>query len=423
MKKLSDEVALLFKLLKDAQVRNRDTGCYAVKASLDGRYPYVYPRDVASLVSTLDLLGRNGIKEGRCADRMATYADFIAHCQRKDGYVGQRYDSRFQDKSIYRQEDNQAHFIHILAAPMLLSGHMDRDHINAIRKAIKFALSNYYRDEINLFLSTTSVHESGICGGYDIWTNFAYHRAIQDILSLEKTFHVSILSRQMKELLSGAKAEHVFFFEDRYLRRLSRDGETDLALDFVCISPFYFGIDTSSERLLKTAKYLREGLWDPLLGGLLRYQAYTEELETHLHAGSGPWMQYTAVLAQVFYHNGLAKEGDEILAIVDKYRDANGYIPEHVSTKGRFEEFMRLEWETGLDFQKEFNRAVLCSDIKFDLIVEELENMKSTYYAIKERLAKNPHLNYITFGSPLLWSHSEYCKALFYREKAKNVAK
>jgi len=417
MQKLDRGLKLLFKLLKRARVRNEIVGCSGIKASLDGRYPYVYPRDLASVASLMELLAMNGVKKTECLRNMENYAEFLYHCQRKDGYVGQRYDGYFQDRSIYKQEDNIAHFIQVLAGFMLASGNFDEEYAKAIKRAIRFALDNYYRDEINLFISTTSVHESAICSGYDIWTNFAYHKAIKDISLLEQVFKTRVLGKQLEGIVAGTQAEHVFQFEDRYLRGLEKEGEPDLRLDFVCLSPFYFGIDMDSNRMIATANILRDALWDPILGGLLRYQAYTEEFEMHLHAGSGPWLQYTAVLAQVFYYNGMKKEGDAVMAVIEKYRQEGENIPEHVSTKDRFEEFMRLEWDTGLDFRKEFDPEILREDTKFDLILEEVGHMKESYNRIRNDLLANPRKKHTIFGCPLIWSHSECCKALFFRER------
>jgi hypothetical protein len=44
---LRGELSPFFKLLKKAKVRNETVGCYGTLASLDGRYPYVYMRDLA----------------------------------------------------------------------------------------------------------------------------------------------------------------------------------------------------------------------------------------------------------------------------------------------------------------------------------------------------------------------------------------
>jgi len=385
-------------------------------ASLDGRYPYVYPRDLSSVCSLLEKLVKQKIKKKRCQEHLDNYARFIYNCQRKDGYLGQRYDGDCKEKSIYKQEDNMAHFINVVSAQMLASGEVNKDYIHAIKKAIHLVLDKYYRDEINLFFSTTSVHESAICGGYDIWTNYAYHKAIKNIAELEKEFDVDILEKRRENILKGTSAEHIFYFEDRYMRSRKSEGGPDLRLDFICLSPFYFDIDKTSDRMVRTAKVLKEGLWDPVLGGLLRYQPYTEDFEMHLHAGSGPWFQYTAVLAQVFYYNDMKTEGDEILGVINKYRQDGELIPEHISTKERFTEFMNLEWETRLDFEKEFDKSIMLPEVNFDLILEELDHMKNAYNRIRDTIDKSPHIQHIVFGCPLIWSHSEYCKALLYRD-------
>ncbi len=47
----------------------------------------------------------------------------------------------------------------------------------SIHNASLFAIKNYYRPEINLFHSTTSIHESALEEGFSCWTNFAYLKA------------------------------------------------------------------------------------------------------------------------------------------------------------------------------------------------------------------------------------------------------
>ena len=157
-------------------------------------------------------------------------------------------------------------------------------------------------------------------------------------------------------------------------------------------------------------------LWDPLLGGLQRYLPFTEDINTHTHAGNGPWMSYTAILAQYYYKTGKIRRGDEILRLIDNYRTPEGYIPEHLSTRERFEEFLRLEWDTGLDYEKEFSREILLPDIPFNHIVEELNHMRRAYSRVLKWCTYNRDARFIRFCCPLLWAHSEYTKALLERE-------
>ncbi|MBC7110279.1 MAG: hypothetical protein H5T46_04660, partial [Archaeoglobi archaeon] len=98
-----------------------------------------------------------------------------------------------------------------------------------------------------------------------------------------------------------------------------------------------------------------------------------------------------------------------------------GYLPEHLSTPERFEEFLFTEWETGVDYQKEFDPEILLPGIKFDVILEELNNMKREYDGIKAMIESSPGLRYVVFASPLMWSHAEFSVALLIRKHRKTL--
>ena len=98
-----------------------------------------------------------------------------------------------------------------------------------------------------------------------------------------------------------------------------------------------------------------------------------------MHAGNGPWLQYTAILAQFHFWCGNTEEGDKLLQLIDQYKNENGEIPEHLSTCRRFEEFMEREWQTGIDFEKEFHKPILLEGCEFDNILEEANNMARSY--------------------------------------------
>jgi hypothetical protein len=120
------------------------------------------------------------------------------------------------------------------------------------------------------------------------------------------------------------------------------------------------------------------------------------------------------MLAQYYYKEGAIERGDAILNQIDKYSTEEGYIPEHLSTKRRFEEFVRLEWEVGLDAKKEFHPDILIPDLSYDFIVEELFFMKKSYDQIRKDITDGKK-NIIHFAVPLMWSHVEYASALIAR--------
>ena len=119
-------------------------------------------------------------------------AAFIAFVQREDGHWGQRYEVSGDDKSIYRQEDNVAHGGAALATYLLTANALGREVpdweelLELVLRGAQYALKNYYRPEIHLFYSTTSVHESAMEKGYSLWVNFAYLQLLYLMAELDK---------------------------------------------------------------------------------------------------------------------------------------------------------------------------------------------------------------------------------------------
>jgi len=146
----------------------------------------------------------------------------------------------------------------------------------------------------------------------------------------------------------------------------------------------------------------------------------TGDFATHTHAGNGPWLQYTAILAQYHYWYGDPARGDELLHMIDKHTYDSHEIPEHLSTYKRFESFIEREWQTGIDFDKEFDKEILLDNVTFDNILEEANNMRRAYTETEKCILQNNEhseggCTYFCF--PLMWSHVEYARALMIREK------
>lgn len=403
----------------------------ALMATLPGsRYPYVYPRDSACASRFLYRLAMSSLKSGEIAQRLlGEIARFITHCQRADGYWGQRYGVNAEDKGIYRQEDNVAHGVSILCRYLLAAHRKNIDiqnpgvYLDAIARGAAYARKNYYRNEIHLFYSTTSIHESAIEEGYTIWVNYAYLLMLRLMERVGNDYGVlDRFSREM-DMKAGFEAtvEKVFSQSGRYIRRLRPDGAVDLRPDITLLSPFFFGTGmdqeyfANSQVFMNSIAFIEDMLWDPELGMLQRYLPFIEDPSTHVHAGNGPWVQYTAMLAQYYFFAGNVKRGGEIMGIIDGYRSKEGYLCEHLTTPERFYEFKNLEWLPGRDFEKEFDPGILIPGIQYDNIVEELTHMKNSYDRIEEQCGAVGQNGHITFATPLMWSHAEYAMALMMR--------
>jgi CRP-like cAMP-binding protein len=400
----------------------------ALLATLPGsRYPYVYPRDSACASRFLYNLSTSNLKSGEIAFRLlGEIARFIHNCQREDGYWGQRYGINGKDKGIYRQEDNIAHGVTILCRYLLAARkkgvRIDRlyDIVKSIRKGADYALRHYYRNEIHLFYSTTSIHESAIEEGYSIWVNYAYLlmlRLIQDTckaFDLESSFDEEINLGKIFE----TTIDNILSLSERYVRRLKPDGVVDFRPDATLLSPFFFGTGMENEHFTdnglfaNTIAFVEDTLWDPDLGMIQRYLPFIEDPHTHIHGGNGPWLQYTAMLAQYYFYSGNLKRGNEIMDVIDAYKTEEGYLCEHLTTPERYKEFKRLEWMPGRDQEKEFDVEVLVENISYDNILEELNHMKNAYQDVEDQCKKVGNNGYITFAAPLMWSHAEYAMAL-----------
>jgi len=405
----------------------------ALLATLPGsRYPYVYPRDSACASRFLYKLIISPLKAGDIAFRLlGEIARFILHCQRDDGYWGQRYGIMGEDKGIYKQEDNVAHGVNILCRYLLAAKQRNVEindlemYLAAIDRGSEYARHNYYRNEIHLFYSTTSIHESAIEEGYSIWVNYAYLLMLRLMERVGTEYGIIDRFPEEMELKKGFEStiDTVFALSDRYVRRLKPDGVVDLRPDITLMSPYFFGtgmdIDyfNNTEEFVNSVAYIEQQLWDPDLGMLQRYLPFIEDPHTHIHAGNGPWIQYTAMLAQYYYYVDNIEKGDRILEIVDKYSSREGYLCEHFTTPERFYEFKRLEWLSGMDFEKEFSPHILVSGITYDLIVEELNHMKNSYDDVEKKCTSGNN-KYISFATPLMWSHAEYAMALLFRNEA-----
>jgi GH15 family glucan-1,4-alpha-glucosidase len=394
------------------------------------RYPYVYPRDNAQCARALGKLVTSS-KNQQIVDRafalLEEIARYLLAVQREDGYWSQRYDVEGTDRAIYRQEDNVALGMSALLDYLYAAEWLKRipDWAERIRDAVElaaaYAIEHYYRPEINLFYGTTSIHESRMVEGYDIWTNFAYLRAFTRAYQVSSGWGgfsewfptIKEFCRQFEDA-----SFRIFIHDGKYVRRIDPQGMYDERPDFIKLSPFYFGFLSRAPVVQKTtADALAEELWDPELGGLQRYLPYTEDFTCHAHSGNGPWLDYTAVLAQYKYVVGRVEEGDTIMALIESYRTEEGYIAEHLTTPRRFRHFYNTQWNTGVDFQKEFDKECLLPHVPFDLIVEELTHMRNAYNRVKQDLDRNPDVRYLRFATPLMRAHAEHTLAVLARQQ------
>ncbi len=395
----------------------------------DNRYPYAYPRDVACITRAWVAAIEAGIRPDACRERVVDAARFHLAVQREDGTWQQRYGLDGADRGIYVQEDNTGHGLRVIAhAIRALDATAALDDVDgafasaaadAIDRAVSHVREELYDPNAHLVESTTSIHEGRIESGYTLWVNCTYvaalrqARAALDALPGE-TRAVEGAVDEFRTLLEGG-VRRAFTSPPQVPRRYSPTGDVDVRPDVTLLAPYYYDLgDLFGDGLDAAAERATTALEDPVLGGLQRFLGFHGDYEVQQHGGNGPWMQYTAWHAQYRYDRGERGIGDDVLGAIARHADEDGHVPEHLTTRARFEAFMRDEWHTRRDFEKEFDEAVL-RDVPFDLIVEELGHMRDAYRDLAAQLEER---SVVRFALPLAWSHAEFLTALVRRSSA-----
>lgn len=405
----------------------------------DNRYPYVYPRDVASITRAWLAATDAGVRPAACRDHIVAAARFFAAVQ-AEGWWYQRYALDGTDTSIYQQEDNVAHGIRILAHAIqaeaacgdlagsggALDGAFLETLVARIGDAVAVLREECYDANAHLLESTTSIHEGRIESGYTLWVNCAalaalgqaadaLERLAADAVAIDAAAAVRDRIDAFRTLLEGG-VERSFAVDGMPVpRRYTPDGDRDERPDITLFAPSYFGLEELfDDHAARAATRAANSLEDPRLGGLQRFRGFYRDFDVHQHGGNGPWMQYTAWHAQFRFDRGEHERGDEVLATITQHADADGSIPEHLSTRERFEQFLEREWDTGLDYEKEFDDEAL-RDVPQDRIVEELGHMQQAY---DEMAAALEEREVISFAEPLAWCHAEFLVALLRREQS-----
>ena len=327
--KLNDQLNEHMEIILKCTIENKKYGRLLLASPPTSRYPYVYPRDTNCATQLLRRLAgstNNYDCKEQAFEILKSMAYFMKDCISDEGSWGQRYSLDGEDKSIYKQEDNVAHGIAIICNYLLTARFLKREVKNmddffvCINKALDYSYTYLYEKELNLFYSTTSIHESAMEEGYTCWVNFSFLYAyslaneVADKKDKKNIIRPQFLNFRHQFLYSVSE---LFIGDNRYIRRTAPDGTRDMRPDFTLLSPFYFGFLHYKSQMDNGVRYLEKQLWDPELGMIMRYLPFYKDFSTHVHAGNGPWLQYTAVLAQYHYWNGNTSRGDELLGMID----------------------------------------------------------------------------------------------------------
>ncbi|MCC6175016.1 MAG: hypothetical protein IT305_06905 [Chloroflexi bacterium] len=265
-----------------------------------GKYPYVYTRDLAITVAAFCELDALDAARDLCR--------FLLRVQAQDGSWAQRYDAEGRPAAVVSQQDATA--LAVWALLTYVKAANDDTLIEVAREPIERATAYTVERTLNSYLylveTVTSIHESEVSTGYEIWNNCAHAAAFalcHRVYGGERFRRLALMIRRAIGLLMVQ--------DNRFLRRLDPDGYPDPRPDVTLMAPFYFSLWSSTERaVLNSAEVIERALWNVEMGGYVRYLPFSP---AERHAIPGPWPHFTAWMAQYHYAIGNQDRAEAIM--------------------------------------------------------------------------------------------------------------
>lgn len=362
-------------ILKEVQLKNG--GCLATPKG--ERYPYVYPRDHS--ICTLGFLA------AKLYDRAKKALSFVLSNQLKSGAFPQRYDVHGRDASYKPiQIDGTALIIYSFCRYIEKTKDLEfaKQHWYRLLNAANYIINNIH--EKGLVYTPNSIHEfPPIEQGLEIWANSVCCAALRELNKLSKLLkykeNFNLISKRIKRsILKYMWNSRIKGFVKNIRIKESSSVETYTDASTIGLVEFNI-IPDKDKRVISTIKNIERDLWNPKLGGICRYPKY----EGRNNGGYGPWPHFTLMVCKHFIRRKNKLKADKYLNWVINIA-YNNELPEHISTKEEFEEYVIDFSEAGL------------------LRKDRLIMIKN---ARKHKMFKKG-LAYITI--PLAWPHAEFIR-------------
>jgi GH15 family glucan-1,4-alpha-glucosidase len=260
-----------------------------------------------------------------------------------------------------------------------------------IEAATRYTLERTLNPYLYLVETTSSLHESSVSEGYDLWNNCVHAAAFalcHRLYGGERFRRLGLLIRRSIGL---------FMTQDgRFLRRLDRGGYPDPRPDVQIMAPYYFGLWAPNERsVMNSAEMIERALWNVEIGGYTRFLPYSAAERVRL---PGPWPLYSAWMAQFHFDAGNKDRAETILHwLFSTMR--NGEIPESLVPAAVVQRFGR-ERRRALGTAPALDSAPLAAERA--RLIAELDEA--------ERGAEDSAS--VALGGPLVWAHLETLRAL-----------
>jgi GH15 family glucan-1,4-alpha-glucosidase len=281
-----------------------------------GKYPNVYTRDLAVTIAALCELDALDVARDFCR--------FLLRAQSPNGSWVQRYDVEGRPVHAVPQEDATA--LAVWALLTYVKAASDDTLVEVAREPIERATAYTVECTLNSYLylveTTSSIHESEVSHGYEIWNNCAHAAAFalcHRVYGGERYRRLALMIRRAIGLLMVQ--------ENRFLRRLDPNGHPDPRPDVTLMAPYYFALWSPTERaVLNSAEVIERSLWNVEIGGYIRYLPYSPAERLAL---PGPYPHFTAWMAQYHYAIGNQDRAEAIMRwLFDNAAD--GQLPEIV---------------------------------------------------------------------------------------------
>ncbi|MBN2015178.1 MAG: hypothetical protein JW778_08360 [Candidatus Altiarchaeota archaeon] len=355
----------------------------ALMASPPGtRYPYMYPRDTALILLAL-------LEEGRLND-VKRILSFLMTAQKETGEWAQRYDVSGNPAS-YRPPQVDCNGLVLYAMRKYYDSTEDKrfleKHWRSITLGVEF-IKEHYLPENRLLFSLNSIHEwPPMEAGFDIWTNVTCYAGLRGSYKMAQVLGKLDEAERMRNLARDLwiGISKKLIKDHRFIKVSGHSIITDP--DVSEMAPYItrsIGVDDTIMR--NTVDKIMKVLWDTELTGINRYvEKYGEPGRNN--GGYGPYSMYTAWVAQYYLDVREYDKAKECIKWFLRY-SKDGLIPEHVSTRERFDRWRRQAKEVGR--YREHGRK------------EEAEKVMNTPEYKRKGL--------VYWVLPLTWGHAEYIR-------------
>jgi GH15 family glucan-1,4-alpha-glucosidase len=353
-----------------------------------GKYPYIYTRDLAVTIAALCELDSLDVARDFCR--------FLLRAQNPDGSWIQRYDLEGRPAQLVAQEDATALAIWALLTYVKAAG--DDTLVEVAREPIERATAYTVECTLNSYLylveTTSSIHESEVSQGYEIWNNCAHAAAFalcHRVYGGERYRRLALMIRRAIGLLMVQ--------DNRFLRRLDPHGMPDPRPDVTMMAPFYFSLWSPTERaVLNSAEVIERALWNVEIGGYIRYLPYSPAERLAL---PGPYPHVTAWMAQYHYAIGNQDRAEAIMRwLFDNAVDS--LMPEITVPAASIRRFAS-ELRTTID-NKAVGRAPNRAGAE--------ESRARRHAELDGLISESRGLEVVPANVPYVWAHVETLRAL-----------